>query len=83
MYLADASEEVLFMIMSPTPCVSAHGTCMDILGQYWDLGVKPCGTQLGISRGEKGAVRLPKILVLILGGWEQSVPRRAFAVRPV
>ena len=29
-----------------------------------DLGVKPRGTRLGIRKGEKGAVRLPKILVL-------------------
>ena len=26
---------------------------------YWDLGVKPCGGRLGISKGETGAVRLP------------------------
>ena len=34
-------------------------------GEYQDLGVNPCGTRLGIRKGGKGAVRLPKILVLI------------------
>ena len=29
------------------------------------LGVKPCGKRLGIRKGGKVAVRLPKILVLI------------------
>ena len=28
--------------------------------------VKPCGTRLGIRKDEQGAVRLPKILVLII-----------------
>ena len=32
-----------------------------VLGSW----VKPCGTRLGIRKGEKGAIRLPKILVLI------------------
>ena len=32
-----------------------------VLGSW----VKPCRTRLGIRKGEKGAVRLPKILVLI------------------
>ena len=31
--------------------------------EYWDLGVTPCGARLGIRKGEKGAVHLPKILV--------------------
>ena len=32
--------------------------------QHYDLGVKPCGTRLGIRESEKGTVRLPNILVL-------------------
>ena len=35
-----------------------------IMGQYWDLGVTPCGTRPETRKGEKGAIRLPKILVL-------------------
>ena len=35
-----------------------------ILHARYDLGVKPCGTRLGTRKGEKGAVRLPNILVL-------------------
>ena len=27
---------------------------------YWDLGVTPCGARLGIRKGGKGAVRLPR-----------------------
>ena len=38
--------------------------------QYQDLGAKPRGARDGIRKGEKGAVRLPKILVL-------TAPRRA------
>ena len=33
-------------------------------GQYSVLGVKPCGTRLGIRKGGRGSIRLPKILVL-------------------
>ena len=33
-----------------------------VLGSW----VNPCGTRLGIRKGRKGAVRLPKILVLIV-----------------
>ena len=47
------------------------GTCVDILGQYEDLGVQPCGARWGVRKGGKGAVRLPKILVLI-----SSIPAR-------
>ena len=36
------------------------------VAQYYDLGVTPCGARLEIRKGEKGAVRLPKILVLII-----------------
>ena len=35
-------------------------------GKYWDLGVTPCGARLGIRKGGKGAVRLPRIRVLII-----------------
>ena len=33
---------------------------------YKDLGVTPCGARLGIGKGGKGAVRLPRILVLTI-----------------
>ena len=35
-------------------------------GQYYDLKVTPCGTRFEIRKDENGAVRLPKILVLII-----------------
>ena len=54
--------------------VRCRGRCpgvRSVLG-YW---VKPCGTRLGLRKGGKGAVRLPKILVLVLTDlpWRQAI----------
>ena len=51
---------------SEGPCLGPRlGTNepLTVLGSW----VKPCGARLGITKVEKGAVRLPKILVLIIG----------------
>ena len=42
-----------------------------VITQYEVLGVTPCGARLGIRKGDKGAVRLPNMLVLIK--WDLGV----------
>ena len=54
--------------------IRTHGAQQDE-----DLGVKPRGTQSGIRKGGKGAVRLPRILVLT----SSSPSSLSFSMRPV
>ena len=46
--------------------VQARKLMVDGERQYQDLGVTPCGARSGIRKGGEGAVRLPKILVLLI-----------------